>query len=211
MVSGLSRHGFWPVWYWWLSGWFLPSFWFSCWVFGSAYCVVTGIATCLFVFSILVWILLCSLLQYVLSPWLIVFADLELRKMSLTKAKHSIFLTQIFLNVRYCPGFALFVLWFKIWEIHDWDYSVMYCLHALHRRHGLLYLLSPAFPISVDPLSRVPEEYVGRRNLECVEALQENPLNPRQVLIGYSRGLMVLWDLDRRCAIQHFLGTQVFL
>uniref|UniRef100_A0A4W4EHL3 LLGL scribble cell polarity complex component 2 n=1 Tax=Electrophorus electricus TaxID=8005 RepID=A0A4W4EHL3_ELEEL len=54
----------------------------------------------------------------------------------------------------------------------------------------------------------VPEEYVGRRNLECVEALQENPLNPRQVLIGYSRGLMVLWDLDRRCAIQHFLGMQ---
>ncbi|KAI5103352.1 lethal(2) giant larvae protein-like 2, partial [Silurus meridionalis] len=59
-----------------------------------------------------------------------------------------------------------------------------------------------------DIQSRVPEEYVGRRNLECVEALQENPLNPRQVLIGYSRGLMVLWDLDRRCAIQHFLGTQ---
>lgn len=58
---------------------------------------------------------------------------------------------------------------------------------------------------------RVPEEYVGRRNLECVEALQENPLNPKQVLIGYSRGLMVLWDLDRRCAIQHFLGTQVLL
>ncbi|XP_007259259.2 LLGL scribble cell polarity complex component 2 isoform X1 [Astyanax mexicanus] len=63
--------------------------------------------------------------------------------------------------------------------------------------------------ISVEDVqSRVPEEYVGRRNLECVEALQENPLNPRQVLIGYSRGLMVLWDLDRRCAIQHFLGTQ---
>lgn len=63
----------------------------------------------------------------------------------------------------------------------------------------------------VDALFRVPEEYVGRRNLECVEALQENPLNPRQVLIGYSRGLMVLWDLDRRCAIQHFLGAQVYL
>uniref|UniRef100_A0A8B9HD11 LLGL scribble cell polarity complex component 2 n=1 Tax=Astyanax mexicanus TaxID=7994 RepID=A0A8B9HD11_ASTMX len=61
--------------------------------------------------------------------------------------------------------------------------------------------------ISVEDV-QIPEEYVGRRNLECVEALQENPLNPRQVLIGYSRGLMVLWDLDRRCAIQHFLGTQ---
>lgn len=66
-------------------------------------------------------------------------------------------------------------------------------------------------PYIVVALFRVPEEYVGRRNLECVEALQENPLNPRQVLIGYSRGLMVLWDLDRRCAIQHFLGAQVYL
>lgn len=50
---------------------------------------------------------------------------------------------------------------------------------------------------------------MGRRNLECVEALQENPLNPRQVLLGYSRGLMVLWDLDRMHAMQHFLCTQV--
>ncbi|KPP72941.1 lethal(2) giant larvae protein2-like, partial [Scleropages formosus] len=41
--------------------------------------------------------------------------------------------------------------------------------------------------------SRAPE---GRRNLESVEDLQENPLNPRQVLVGYGRGLMVLWDLD---------------
>ncbi|TRY56658.1 hypothetical protein DNTS_014135 [Danionella cerebrum] len=59
-----------------------------------------------------------------------------------------------------------------------------------------------------DVQSRVPEDYVGRRNLECVEALHENPLNPRQVLIGYSRGLMVLWDLDRQRPVQHFLGTQ---
>uniref|UniRef100_A0A8C1ZLC7 LLGL scribble cell polarity complex component 2 n=1 Tax=Cyprinus carpio TaxID=7962 RepID=A0A8C1ZLC7_CYPCA len=63
--------------------------------------------------------------------------------------------------------------------------------------------------ISVENVqNRIPEDYVGRRNLECVEALHENPLNPRQVLIGYSRGLMVLWDLDRQRPIQHFLGTQ---
>uniref|UniRef100_A0A673IP09 LLGL scribble cell polarity complex component 2 n=1 Tax=Sinocyclocheilus rhinocerous TaxID=307959 RepID=A0A673IP09_9TELE len=54
----------------------------------------------------------------------------------------------------------------------------------------------------------VENDYVGRRNLECVEALHENPLNPRQVLIGYGRGLMVLWDLDRQRPIQHFLCTQ---
>ncbi|XP_067225318.1 LLGL scribble cell polarity complex component 2 isoform X2 [Chanodichthys erythropterus] len=63
--------------------------------------------------------------------------------------------------------------------------------------------------ISVDDVqNRVPEDYAGRRNLECVEALHENPLNPRQVLIGYGRGLMVLWDLDRQRPIQHFLSTQ---
>uniref|UniRef100_A0A8C1A313 LLGL scribble cell polarity complex component 2 n=1 Tax=Cyprinus carpio carpio TaxID=630221 RepID=A0A8C1A313_CYPCA len=63
--------------------------------------------------------------------------------------------------------------------------------------------------ISVEDVqNRIPEDYVGRRNLECVETLHENPLNPRQVLIGYSRGLMVLWDLDRQRPIQHFLGTQ---
>lgn len=65
------------------------------------------------------------------------------------------------------------------------------------------------FISSLDFSVRIPEEYATRRNLECVEALQEKPLNPRQVLIGYGRGLMVLWDLDRQCAIQHFLGTQV--
>ncbi|XP_016106543.1 lethal(2) giant larvae protein homolog 2 [Sinocyclocheilus grahami] len=63
--------------------------------------------------------------------------------------------------------------------------------------------------ISVEDVQkRIPEDYVGRRNLECVETLHENPLNPRQVLIGYTRGLMVLWDLDRQRPIQHFLGTQ---
>uniref|UniRef100_A0A3B3TG38 LLGL scribble cell polarity complex component 2 n=1 Tax=Paramormyrops kingsleyae TaxID=1676925 RepID=A0A3B3TG38_9TELE len=56
--------------------------------------------------------------------------------------------------------------------------------------------------------SRIPDDYVGRRNLQCVEALQENPLNSRQVLVGYGRGLIVLWDLDARRAVQQFLGTQ---
>ncbi|XP_069050580.1 LLGL scribble cell polarity complex component 2 isoform X2 [Lepisosteus oculatus] len=63
--------------------------------------------------------------------------------------------------------------------------------------------------ISVEAVQqRVPEDYVGRRNLECVEALQENPQNENQILIGYSRGLMVVWDLERNRATRHFLGTQ---
>uniref|UniRef100_A0A3B3Z4Z6 Lethal giant larvae homologue 2 domain-containing protein n=1 Tax=Poecilia mexicana TaxID=48701 RepID=A0A3B3Z4Z6_9TELE len=56
--------------------------------------------------------------------------------------------------------------------------------------------------------SSVPDDYIGRRNLEHVEALQENPVNSNQVAIGYGRGLMVIWDLDHRCAIRHIPATQ---
>uniref|UniRef100_A0A6Q2YH66 Lethal giant larvae homologue 2 domain-containing protein n=1 Tax=Esox lucius TaxID=8010 RepID=A0A6Q2YH66_ESOLU len=54
----------------------------------------------------------------------------------------------------------------------------------------------------------IPEEYGGRRSLEHVESLQENPANPQQVLIGYGRGLMVIWDLDCQSAVKHILATQ---
>uniref|UniRef100_A0A3Q3JYS0 LLGL scribble cell polarity complex component 2 n=1 Tax=Monopterus albus TaxID=43700 RepID=A0A3Q3JYS0_MONAL len=63
--------------------------------------------------------------------------------------------------------------------------------------------------ISLDQVaSSVPDDYIGRRNLEHVEALQESPVNPDQVVIGYGRGLMVIWDLRKRCAIQHIPATQ---
>ncbi|XP_071319576.1 LLGL scribble cell polarity complex component 2 isoform X2 [Trachinotus anak] len=63
--------------------------------------------------------------------------------------------------------------------------------------------------ISLDQVaSSVPDDYIGRRNLEHVEALQENPVNPNQVVIGYGRGLMVIWDLEKQCAIQHIPATQ---
>lgn len=55
----------------------------------------------------------------------------------------------------------------------------------------------------------MPEDYIGRRNLEHVEALQENPVDPNQVVIGYGRGLMVIWDLEKQCALQHIPATQV--
>ncbi|KAM6951024.1 LLGL scribble cell polarity complex component 2 [Aplochiton taeniatus] len=54
----------------------------------------------------------------------------------------------------------------------------------------------------------VPESYVGRRSLEHVEALQENPVDPNQVVVGYGRGLMVVWDLDKQCAVKHIPATQ---
>uniref|UniRef100_A0A668AI13 LLGL scribble cell polarity complex component 2 n=1 Tax=Myripristis murdjan TaxID=586833 RepID=A0A668AI13_9TELE len=63
--------------------------------------------------------------------------------------------------------------------------------------------------ISLDQVSSsVPDDYIGRRNLEHVEALQENPVNPNQVVIGYGRGLMVIWDLETQRAVQHIPATQ---
>ncbi|XP_075949178.1 LLGL scribble cell polarity complex component 2 isoform X3 [Anarhichas minor] len=63
--------------------------------------------------------------------------------------------------------------------------------------------------ISLDQVaSSVPDDYIGRRNLEHVEALQENPVDPNQVVIGYGRGLMVIWDLKKQRAIQHIPATQ---
>ncbi|KFR07729.1 Lethal(2) giant larvae protein 2, partial [Nipponia nippon] len=49
-------------------------------------------------------------------------------------------------------------------------------------------------------LQRVPEDYCNRRSCELVEALREHPKNPDQILIGYSRGLIVLWDLQNNKA-----------
>ncbi|KAM3846612.1 LLGL scribble cell polarity complex component 2 isoform 1-T4 [Vipera latastei] len=57
-------------------------------------------------------------------------------------------------------------------------------------------------------LQRVPEDYWNRRSLELVEVLREHPRNPNQILIGYSRGLIVLWDLINKKATHHLLGNQ---
>uniref|UniRef100_A0A1A8PJX9 LLGL scribble cell polarity complex component 2 n=2 Tax=Nothobranchius rachovii TaxID=451742 RepID=A0A1A8PJX9_9TELE len=63
--------------------------------------------------------------------------------------------------------------------------------------------------ISLDQITNsVPDDYLGRRNLEHVEALEENPINPSQVVIGYGRGLMVIWDLEKKNAVQHLPATQ---
>uniref|UniRef100_A0A8C2Y5J0 LLGL scribble cell polarity complex component 2 n=1 Tax=Coturnix japonica TaxID=93934 RepID=A0A8C2Y5J0_COTJA len=58
-------------------------------------------------------------------------------------------------------------------------------------------------------LQWIPEDYCNRRSCELVEALQEHPKNPDQILIGYSRGLIVLWDWQNNKVTHHFLGSQV--
>ncbi|XP_027423751.1 LLGL scribble cell polarity complex component 2 isoform X2 [Zalophus californianus] len=57
-------------------------------------------------------------------------------------------------------------------------------------------------------LQRLPEEARHRRVFEMVEALQEHPRDPNQVLIGYSRGLIVVWDLHGCRVLCHFLSSQ---
>uniref|UniRef100_A0A8D2B1B9 LLGL scribble cell polarity complex component 2 n=1 Tax=Sciurus vulgaris TaxID=55149 RepID=A0A8D2B1B9_SCIVU len=57
-------------------------------------------------------------------------------------------------------------------------------------------------------LQRLPEEARHRRVFEMVEALQEHPQDPNQVLIGYSRGLVVIWDLQGSRVLCHFLSSQ---
>lgn len=59
------------------------------------------------------------------------------------------------------------------------------------------------------PSPRLPEEARQRRVFEMVEALQEHPRDPSQVLIGYSRGLIVIWDLRGSRVLCHFLSSQV--
>lgn len=56
---------------------------------------------------------------------------------------------------------------------------------------------------------RLPDDYRCGKSLGPVESLQEHPQQPGKILIGYSRGLVVLWDLGTRHVDQLFLGKQV--
>ncbi|XP_021096750.1 lethal(2) giant larvae protein homolog 2 isoform X3 [Heterocephalus glaber] len=57
-------------------------------------------------------------------------------------------------------------------------------------------------------LQGLPEEARQRRVFEMVEALQEHPRDSSQILIGYSRGLVIIWDLQRSRVLCHFLSSQ---
>nr|XP_058904391.1 lethal(2) giant larvae protein homolog 1 isoform X8 [Kogia breviceps] len=54
----------------------------------------------------------------------------------------------------------------------------------------------------------VPEDYRCGKALGPVEALQGRLLDPARILVGYSRGLLVIWNRAARCAERVFLGTQ---
>uniref|UniRef100_A0A672NHN5 Lethal giant larvae homologue 2 domain-containing protein n=1 Tax=Sinocyclocheilus grahami TaxID=75366 RepID=A0A672NHN5_SINGR len=57
-------------------------------------------------------------------------------------------------------------------------------------------------------MQSVPEEYKCGKSLGPVESLQEHPQDSDKILIGYSRGLVVLWDLNSRHVDNLFLGKQ---
>uniref|UniRef100_A0A8C2UUZ1 LLGL scribble cell polarity complex component 2 n=2 Tax=Chinchilla lanigera TaxID=34839 RepID=A0A8C2UUZ1_CHILA len=57
-------------------------------------------------------------------------------------------------------------------------------------------------------LQGLPEEARQRRVFEMVEAVQEHPQDPNQILIGYSRGLVIIWDLQGSRVLCHFLSNQ---
>ncbi|TRY59059.1 hypothetical protein DNTS_008382 [Danionella cerebrum] len=57
-------------------------------------------------------------------------------------------------------------------------------------------------------MQSLPEEYKCGKSLGPVESLQEHPKNSDKILIGYSRGLVVLWDLNSRHVENLFLGKQ---
>ncbi|XP_015216014.1 lethal(2) giant larvae protein homolog 1 isoform X2 [Lepisosteus oculatus] len=58
-------------------------------------------------------------------------------------------------------------------------------------------------------MQSVPEDYKSGKSLGPVESLQEHPQSPNKVLIGYSRGLVVLWDQSTRQVDGLFLGNQL--
>ncbi|XP_068063332.1 lethal(2) giant larvae protein homolog 1 isoform X2 [Anomalospiza imberbis] len=57
-------------------------------------------------------------------------------------------------------------------------------------------------------LQSVPDDYRCGKALGPVESIQEHPRNGSRLLIGYSRGLVVLWEQSTRVVQHLFLGNQ---
>lgn len=57
-------------------------------------------------------------------------------------------------------------------------------------------------------LRSVPDDYRCGKALGPVESLQGHVRDPTRILIGYSRGLLVIWNRAAQCADRVFLGNQ---
>ncbi|XP_044517692.1 lethal(2) giant larvae protein homolog 1 [Gracilinanus agilis] len=81
---------------------------------------------------------------------------------------------------------------------------------------GGVYFLNPTSLALLDDqtlfqdevLQSVPDDYRCGKALGPVESLQEHPQDPSKILIGYSRGLVVIWDQSTRHIDHLFLGNQ---
>ncbi|XP_020015164.1 lethal(2) giant larvae protein homolog 1 isoform X1 [Castor canadensis] len=63
--------------------------------------------------------------------------------------------------------------------------------------------------LSADEVLRsVPDDYRCGKALGPVESLQGHLRDPTKILIGYSRGLLVIWNQAARCVEHVFLGNQ---
>ncbi|XP_048220974.1 lethal(2) giant larvae protein homolog 1 isoform X2 [Perognathus longimembris pacificus] len=58
-------------------------------------------------------------------------------------------------------------------------------------------------------LRSVPEDYRCGKTLGPVESLQRHLQDPNKILIGYSRGLLVIWNQATWCVDHVFLGNQL--
>lgn len=80
---------------------------------------------------------------------------------------------------------------------------------------GVYFLKLPGLTLSEDKvlfqdevMQSVPDDYRSGKALGPVESLQEHPQEYSKILIGYSRGLVVLWDQHSRRVDGLFLGNQ---
>ncbi|GAA6068504.1 lethal(2) giant larvae protein homolog 1 isoform X2, partial [Tachysurus ichikawai] len=80
---------------------------------------------------------------------------------------------------------------------------------------GIHFLELPTFTLlnkslfQDEIMQSLPDSYKCGKSLGPVESLQEHPQHPDKILIGYSRGLVVLWDFQSRHVDNLFLGKQV--
>ncbi|KAM8798550.1 lethal(2) giant larvae protein homolog 1 [Eudromia elegans] len=80
---------------------------------------------------------------------------------------------------------------------------------------GLYFLALPGLALLEEKtlfqdevLQSVPDDYRCGKALGPIESVQEHPREPSKLLVGYSRGLVLIWDQSTRSVDHLFLGNQ---
>lgn len=77
------------------------------------------------------------------------------------------------------------------------------------RRASHTHCLGSSPAGSLGFLCSLPDDCRCGKALGPVESLQGHLRDPTRILIGYSRGLLVIWNQAAQCADRVFLGSQV--